>query len=298
MTATGKSSLAVTLAKKINGEIISADSRQVYRGYNIATAKITPKETDGVKHYLIDILDPNEEFSAGIFVNLAKTCISEIAQKGKIPIIIGGTGLYLKMLLDGIDMPKSKPDYELRNELENILKKQGTVALYNMLCLLDAEFAATIHPNDTYKIMRSIEILKHSNTSMSKARGYKNKEYDVLKIALGALDREVIYRRINQRVDLMFQLGLEAEARSFYDSNPNLKSFLSTIGYQEFVPYFKGECRIEEVVEKIKRNTRRYAKRQLTWFKAQKDIHWFNIDELSPEIIELKVLELCNQFIF
>ncbi len=296
-TATGKSSLSVNLANKINAEIISADSRQVYKGFDIATAKSTPAQMQGIQHYLIDVLEPDKEFSAGIFVEMAKSAIKEITQKGKMPIIVGGTGLYLKMLLDGVDMPKSQPDISLRNELENILNKKGSNELYKMLQSLDNEFAKTIHPNDTYKIMRSIEILKHSKTSMDKARGSKEKEFDVLKIALGAKNREVIYDRINKRVDAMMQQGLEKEAKNIYAKNPNLKTFASTIGYQEFIPYFNGECTIENVIEKIKQNTRRYAKRQLTWFRAQSDIHWFYIDELAPEEIEAQVLELYNDFV-
>ena len=162
-TATGKSSLAVNLAQKINGEIISADSRQVYRNYDIATAKATQEEMGGVIHYLIDILNPEEEFSAGTFVNMAKEAIDEISQKGKIPILAGGTGMYLKMLLDGIDMPKGEPNKILREQLTCILEEQGKDTLYKILCDLDENFAKKIHPNDTYKVMRSIEILKTSD---------------------------------------------------------------------------------------------------------------------------------------
>lgn len=287
----------MSLAKKINAEIISADSRQVYRGFDIATAKASKEQMGGIKHYLIDVLEPKEEFSAGIFVEMAKSAINEIAKKGKMPIIAGGTGLYLKMLLDGVDMPQSQPDKALRAELESILTEKGSDELYRILQALDSDFAKTIHPNDAYKIMRSIEILKHSNTTMKQARGTKEKDYDVLKIALGAKDREVIYNRINARVDDMMRQGLEKEAREIYVKNPDLKSFSSTIGYQEFIPYFKGGCALNETVDKIKQNTRRYAKRQLTWFRAQSDIHWFYIDELAPEEIEAQVLELYKAFV-
>ncbi len=288
--------LAVRLASKINAEIISADSRQVYRGFDIATAKITTEEMGGIKHYLIDVLEPEQEFSAGIFVEMAKSAIKKINQKGKIPIIVGGTGLYLKMLLDGIDMPKSQPDKDLRLELETILNTKGLSELYKILVSLDAEFAQKIHPNDKYKIMRSIEILKHSNKKMEQSRGQKQSEFDVLKVALGATNRDFIYNRINKRVDYMIEQGLEAEACKIYEKNPTLKSFASTIGYQEFIPYFEGLCSLQDVIVKIKQNTRRYAKRQLTWFKAQNDINWFNIDEVSLEEIELSVLGLCKSF--
>lgn len=296
-TATGKSSLAIALAKKINGEIISADSRQVYRGYDIATAKATCDEMQGVKHYLIDVLDPDEDFSAGVFVNMAKDAIVQIVGKGKIPIIVGGTGLYLKMLLDGVDMPKGEPDKVLREELQSILEEKGPQYLYQMLIDLDAEFAKKLHPNDTYKVMRSIEILKTSDKTMQDSRGTKEKEFDVLKIALGAKERQIIYDRINIRVDKMVNMGLESEARIIYFKNPELKSFAATIGYQEFIPYFKGEYDLKTVVEKIKQNTRRYAKRQLTWLRAQADINWFYIDELSVEEIETKSYELIKKFL-
>ena len=287
----------MNLAKKINAEIISADSRQVYQGYDIATAKSTIDEMCGIKHYLIDVLVPEEDFSAGVFVDMAKSAISEISAKGKIPILAGGTGLYLKMLLDGVDMPKCEPDVELRKGLQAVLEKNGSEFLYKMLVDLDAEFAQKLHPNDTYKVMRSIEILKTTNSTMDESRGRKEKEFDVLKIALGAKDRQVIYDRINSRVDKMMEMGLEEEARKIYQKNPDLKSFHSTIGYQEFVPYFRDESDLKVVVEKIKQNTRRYAKRQLTWFRAQEDIHWFYIDEFSTEEIENQVYELCMRFL-
>lgn len=287
----------MSLAKKINGEIISADSRQVYKGYDIATAKATIEEMGGIKHYLIDVLEPSEEFSAGTFVEMAKSAINEISSKGKIPIIAGGTGLYLKMLLDGIDMPKAEPDLVLRKELQKILDEQGKESLYKILKDLDAEFAKKLHPNDTYKVMRSIEILKTTNRSMTEARGLKDKEFDVLKIALGANDRQIIYDNINARVDKMIEMGLEIEAFNIYKKNPELKTFHSTIGYQEFVPYFNGECDLNTVIEKIKQNTRRYAKRQLTWFRAQNNIHWFYIDENSKIEIEKQVVLLCEKFL-
>lgn len=251
----------------------------------------------GVRHYLIDVLEPDEEFSAGIFVDMAKEAIKEIVSHGKVPVLAGGTGMYLKMLLDGVDMPKGEPDKELRAELESVLKMKGVEGLYAILCELDKEFAQKIHPNDTYKVMRSIEILKQAKSPMQFARGRKDKEFDVLKIALGASNREVIYNRINARVDMMLEMGLENEARKIYEKNPALKSFASTIGYQEFIPYFYGECSLQQAVEKIKQNTRRYAKRQLTWFRAQDDIHWFNIDELAPEELETRVFELSKEFI-
>ena len=296
-TATGKSSLAVALAKKINGEIISADSRQVYRGYDIATAKSTIEEMGGVKHYLIDVLDPNEDFSAAVFVEMAKSAIKEIVKNKKVPIIVGGTGLYLKMLLDGIDMPKGEPDKVLREELQSILEEKGPQYLYQMLIDLDAEFAKKLHPNDTYKVMRSIEILKTSDKTMQDSRGTKEKEFDVLKIALGAQNRQVIYDRINARVDKMMDLGLEQEARAIYYKNPDLKSYAATIGYQEFIPYFKDEYDLKTAVEKIKQNTRRYAKRQLTWFHAQDDINWFYIDEKNTEEIKSNIYDMSIKFL-
>ncbi len=285
----------MNLAQKINGEIISADSRQVYRGFDIATAKISKEEMGGIKHHLIDVLEPEEEFSAGVFVDMAKKNINKIINNGKTPIIAGGTGLYLK-LLDGIDMPKGEPDKKLREELQKQLEEKGSKFLYNRLCSLDATFAEKIHVNDTYKVMRSIEILEQSKTTMQESRGKKEKEFHILKIVLSAKDRQFIYDRINARVDLMVKQGLEKEARFFYEKKPNLKSFNNTIGYQEFIPYFKGEYSLSEAIEKIKQNTRRYAKRQLTWFRAQEDIHWFYIDELTPQQIEAQVLELYHNF--
>lgn len=287
----------MSLAKKINGEIISADSRQVYRGYDIATAKSTVEEMGGIKHYLIDVLEPDEEFSAGVFVDMAKVAVEAISKKGKVPIIVGGTGLYLKMLLDGVDMPKGEPDKNIRADLQSVLDEKGAEFLYQILVDLDKNFAQKIHPNDTYKVMRSIEILKTTNKTMSESRGVKEKEFDVLKIALGAKDRQIIYDRINARVDKMIEMGLEQEAFDIYNKNPNLKSYAATIGYQEFIPYFSGECDLKTVIDKIKQNTRRYAKRQLTWFRAQSDINWFYIDEFSASEIASMVCELSEGFL-
>lgn len=287
----------MTIASKLNAEIISADSRQIYKEFDICTAKISESEMGGIRHYLIDVLEPGDEFSAGGFVDMAKNAIDEICKKGKNPILVGGTGLYLKMLLDGIDMPKGEPDLKLRAELDALCKEKGSQALYDLLCKLDEEFAQNIHPNDTYKIMRSIEILKQTNLPMKASRGLCEKKYDVLKIGLSVKNREFLYNRINKRVDLMMNAGLEEEARRLFLKYPNCKAYENTIGYKEFIPYFKGEVSLLEAVDKIKQNTRRYAKRQLTWFRAQEEIHWFYIDETSQDEIERSVLELCRAFL-
>ena len=295
-TASGKSALAVALAKKINAEIISADSRQIYKDFNIGTAKITQDEMGGIKHYLIDEITPNSEYSAGIFVEQASAIIKEITKRGKVPIITGGTGLYLGMLLDGFDMPQSEPDEKLRVELNEKLEKFGIEFLYEELKQLDLEFAQKIHPNDTYKIMRSIEILRHSKTNMSEARGKCESKYDVLKIVLSASDRQFIYDRINARVDKMFEQGLEKEVKYLFEKYPNSQALFNTIGYQEFIPYFENKCSLTAVSEKINQNTRRYAKRQLTWFRKQENVNWINVDELSFNEILEHSMGLFNQF--
>ncbi len=268
----------------------------MYKEFDIATAKIAADETGGIKHSLIDVLSPDEEFSAGNFAQMARNIVSNLSLSGKIPIIAGGTGLYLKMLLDGMEMPESEPDEALRQELENIVQNDGNEALYKILIDLDSEFAQKLHPNDTYKVMRSIEILKHTGKSMAESRGVGESRYDVLKICLSARDRDFLYKRINKRVDLMMEKGLEKEARDLYEKYPNSNAFSNTIGYQEFIPYFNSKCSLAEVTEKIKRNTRRYAKRQLTWFRAQEHIHWFYIDEMGSAEIEAEVFELISKW--
>lgn len=291
-SATGKSNLAVQLAHKIHGEIISADSRLVYREFNIATAKPDIREQQGIKHHLVDVINPDEEYTVANFADDAKAAIEAIVEKKKIPIVAGGTGLYFRILLENFDLPRVAPNKELREKLE----KQSEEELYSMLESLDSEIAQKIHKNNKVKMIRAIEVAQTLNTPMSLAQKTKDNEYDVLWIGLNAKNRDFVYERINLRVEKMFIDGLWDEARRLFNKYSNLDLLMNTIGYQELKPHFDGLITLEEAKKNIKQNTRRYAKRQLSWFRANKQINWFNIDEMQNEEIVNGVLKLWNAF--
>lgn len=266
-TASGKTAYAVELAKKINGEIVSADSRLVYRDMNIGTAKPTTEEMQGIPHYMIDIADPTSDYSAGLYVKEAKKSINDILSRGKIPIIAGGTGLYFNILLNKYDLPKVEPNYELRENLSKLTFNE----LYDILHELDSD--AEIEQNDKKKIIRYIEIVKGTGLPLNKACGKSECEYAVEWIGLN-FPREILYERINKRVDLMIENGLVDETKFLlkrYGRVPNIKD---TIGYREIIFALDGEMSMDDAVEKLKQNSRNYAKRQLTWFRKNPKIKW------------------------
>lgn len=266
-TASGKTAFAVNLAHQINGEIVSADSRLVYKGFNIGTAKPTLKEREGIPHYMIDIAEPETDYSAGLYLKDAEKIIKDILLRGKVPIIAGGTGLYLNILLMNYDLPKVEPDYDLREKLKK------TDNLYEILSSLDPQTALEIDPNDRKKLIRAIEIVKLTGKPLSKSRGRKEPEYDVEWLGLN-YPREELYDRINRRVDLMMENGLVEETEKLLEEHGRINNILYTIGYQEMVSYLDGILTLDEAVDKLKQNTRRYAKRQLTWFRKNPDIKW------------------------
>lgn len=266
-TASGKTAFAVNLAHQINGEIVSADSRLVYKGFDIGTAKPTLKEREGIPHYMIDIAEPETDYSAGLYLKDAEKIIKDILLRGKVPIIAGGTGLYLNILLMNYDLPKVEPDYDLREKLKK------TDNLYEILSSLDPQTALEIDPNDRKKLIRAIEIVKQTGKPLSKSRGRKEPEYYVEWIGLN-YPREELYDRINRRVDLMIENGLVEETEKLLEKHGRINNILYTIGYQEMVSYLDGILTLDEAVDKLKQNTRRYAKRQLTWFRKNPDIKW------------------------
>lgn len=266
-TASGKTAFAVNLAHQINGEIVSADSRLVYKGFDIGTAKPTLKEREGIPHYMIDIAEPETDYSAGLYLKDAEKIIKDILSRGKVPIVAGGTGLYLNILLMNYDLPKVEPDYDLREKLKK------TDNLYEILSSLDPQTALEIDPNDRKKLIRAIEIVKLTGKPLSKSRGRKEPEYDVEWLGLN-YPREELYDRINRRVDLMMENGLVEETEKLLEKHGRINNILYTIGYQEMVSYLDGILTLDEAVDKLKQNTRRYAKRQLTWFRKNPDIKW------------------------
>ncbi len=292
-TASGKTSLAIEIAKALKTEIISADSRQIYKEFDIATAKPSKQEMQGIKHHLIDVVSPEEEFTVADFADKAAEVMRNLFEQGKIPVVAGGTGLYFRILLENYDMPKVAPDKELRKKLHNIEKEQGVQALYDLLKQQDPVLAENMHPNNTVKIIRALEVCKTLGIPMSQAQKKKDPLYDVIWIGLGHLngeDRQFLYNRTDKRVDLMLEQGLEQEAKKLYEKYGKINSLLKTIGYQEFIDYFEEKISYEQCIEKIKQNTRRYAKRQLTWFRRNEDIKWFDIRKETTEDLTQKCL--------
>lgn len=289
-TASGKTSLAVELAKKLDTEIISADSRQIFKEFHIATAKPTQEEQQGIKHHLMDFVEPTEEFTVADFKDKASSVITELFEQNKIPIVAGGTGLYFRILLENYDMPRVAPNKKLREELHKIEKEQGVETLYNMLVELDPILAKNIHPNNTVKIVRALEVCKTLGIPMSQAQKVKDEpDYDVVWIGLGHLngeDRQLLYNRTDKRVNIMLEQGLESEAKALFEKYGHIQSLEKTIGYQEFIDYFENKKTRDEAIEQIKQNTRRYAKRQLTWFRRNENIHWLNINTPKEYLIE------------
>lgn len=269
-TASGKSKFAIKKAKEINGEIISADSRLVYKGFDIAAAKPTIEEREGIEHYLIDIVEPEVDYSVANFFDDAKIAIEKIMQKGKTPIVVGGTGLYFRILLEDFNLPRVAPNLELRNQLE----KLDTQELHEMLKKLDSASAEKIHFNNKVKIIRAIEVCKAVEKPMSQVAGKKEPEFDVDWIGLNSPDRAILYDIINKRVDEMVKMGLVEETKILLEKHGRINNFINTIGYQEILEYFDGKISLDEAISKIKQNTRHYAKRQLTWFRRNQLIKW------------------------
>lgn len=275
-TALGKTSVAIDLARTFNGEIVGADSMQIYRHMNIGTAKPTPDEQSRVPHHMIDIVDPDEHFDARIFAIMAHEKIMDIHSRHISPFVVGGTGLYIKALLHGLF--EAKPaNSVVRTRLKQEAEIHGTGFLHKRLSQQDAATAKRIHPNDTYRILRALEVYELTGKSISKLQSehkFTDKPFRVLKIGLH-MDREIIYDRINHRVDAMIDSGLVDEVKGLLGMgySPDLKS-MQSIGYRHIMDYIEGHSSWEETLRTMKRDTRRYAKRQLTWFKADSEIVW------------------------
>lgn len=268
-TASGKTSYSIELAKKINGEIVSADSRLVYKGLDIGTAKPTKKEMSKINHYMIDIVEPNVDYSAGLYVSQAKECIYDILSRGKTPIVVGGTGLYFRLLLEDYDMPPVEPNKELRSELN--------LKTYDELCQImskmDAKALKSVENNDKKKLIRYIEIVSQTGLSLEKSRGKKDREFDVEWLGLN-YPRSELYERINKRVDLMVEQGLLAETKNLLKKYGRIQNIIDTIGYREMIMVLDNVLSMKDGVDKLKQNSRNYAKRQLTWFRKNDLIKW------------------------
>lgn len=273
-TGIGKTELSLELAKKYKGEIISCDSMQIYKKLNIGTAKIDLNETS-IPHHMIDIVEPSDNFTVADFKNSAKKIIIDINKRGGLPFLVGGTGLYINSLVYNLDFTETKPDYDYRDELREILEKEGSEFLYKKLKEKDKSMAEKIHQNNGQRIIRALEILKSGNKKGDNFRE-ENKDYNLIYLGLN-MDRAKLYEKINQRVDKMVDLGLVDEVKNLLDDRLDKNSqSLKAIGYKEVISYLDGDIDFDEMVDLIKKNSRHYAKRQLTWFRRDDRIKWFD----------------------
>ena len=295
-TASGKTRLAVDICKAIDGEVVSCDSMQIYKNMNIATAKPDADEMDGIPHHMMDFLSPDQKFSVASYCEKAKKCIEDINDRGNVPVITGGTGLYYSSLVDNVSFSDETDDTSLREELTQRLKSDGSQALLDELYKIDPQTAQQLHPNNSGRIVRALEVYYKNGMTMSEQKRLSrlgDKMYNCKAIGLDAKDRQFLYDRINRRVDDMLSRGLLEEAKRFLAENPG-KTSRQAIGYKELRPYFEGQLTLDEAVENLKMETRRYAKRQLTWFRRDKRINWLYIDEMSYEEILDKALKIIK----
>lgn len=273
-TGIGKTELSLELAKKYKGEIISSDSMQIYKKLNIGTAKIDLNKTR-IPHHMIDIIEPSDNFTVADFKNQAKKIITDINNRGGLPFLIGGTGLYINSLVYNLDFTETEPDYDYRDELREILDQEGSEFLYEKLQEQDRAMAEKIHKNNAQRIIRALEILKSGNKKGDNFRE-ENKDYNLIYIGLN-MDRAKLYEKINQRVDKMIDLGLVDEVKNLLDEGLDKNSqSLKAIGYKEVISYLDGIIDFDEMVDLIKKISRHYAKRQLTWFRRDERIKWFD----------------------
>jgi len=291
-TAVGKTKASIGLAKALNGEIISADSMQVYKYMDIGSAKIRPEEMQGVKHYLIDELEPDEEFHVVKFQQMAKEAMEVIYAQGKIPIVVGGTGFYIQALLYDIDFTESNEDNSYRQELEQLADEKGAEYLHEMLRAIDPVSADTIHANNVKRVIRALEFYHQTGEKISEHNEQeraKDSPYDFCYFVLND-DREKLYERINLRIDQMLEEGLVDEVKALKNKGYTRDMVsMQGLGYKEVLDYLNGECTLEEAIYILKRDTRHFAKRQLTWFRRERDVIW--IEKPSYDYDEDKILE-------
>lgn len=283
-TASGKTSLAIELAERLGTEIISADSMQVYRGMEIGTAAPTREERARVKHHCVGFLEPGEHFSAGEFERQARSIIEDLNRRGKVAVVVGGSGLYIRALIDGLFPGPTKDDF-IRERLREEAEEHGVAALYERLRQVDPKYAADIHPNDLRRIVRGLEVYELTHTPMSRLHGdhrARSKPVCALQVAI-EYPRQALYERINARVDQMLAAGFVDEVRALLEKGYERHLLqLRSLGYREFIAHLRGECTCEEAAEAMKQNTRRFAKRQLTWFRADKRIIWLPATSGTP----------------
>lgn len=295
-TASGKTELGARLAEKMNGEVVSADSMQIYKGMEIASAKPSKAEMRGIPHHLMDFLPPWEAFSVADYVELARGCVSDIRDRGRLPIVVGGTGLYISALVNNIKFDDTGSDLKFREEMKAFASENGNIALWERLKAVDPQTAQRLHPNNVNRVIRALEVFHLSGNTISLAQEKSRLEESPYRACFLMPDypREELYGRINRRVDIMLERGLEEEAREFF-SHSDYVTAAQAIGYKELKPYFDGEKELSECVERLKQATRNYAKRQLTWFnkieglnkiKIEKDTDGEKISEIAENLVK------------
>ena len=285
-TASGKTALAVELAKRLDGEIVSADSMQIYKGMDIASAKPTEAEKQGIPHHMMDFLPPETPYSVAEYVKAARACILEIHKRQKLPILVGGTGLYVDSLLTGTRFIETETDFDLRARLETEFDALGGEKMLEKLAAFDRDSAARLHPNNRKRIIRAFEVYTLTGKTMTEALAASREKpspFTPCYIGIAYENREILYDRINRRVDIMLENGLLAEARAFFQGTPDTAA--QAIGYKELKPYLDGVLSLDEAVANLKRATRNYAKRQITWFKRNPQIHWIYADTCSKQAL-------------
>ena len=279
-TASGKSDLAVEICRHFGGEVVSADSMQIYKGMDIATAKPTEEEKKNIPHHMMDFLDNTEDYSVALYQRAAAECVADIHLRGLLPVVCGGTGLYVDTLLNNVKLSEESYDEELRRSLLKRAEDEGAEKLLEEVMAFDPEYAEKLHPNNIKRIVRALEVYKTTGTTMTEQTELSKQAspYDVCFIGLDAENRQFLYDRIDRRVDIMLERGLESEARE-YLATASSSTSAQAIGYKELRPYIDGDVSLNEAVENLKRATRRYAKRQLTWFRRNERINWLLIDK-------------------
>lgn len=281
-TASGKTALSVALARAFDGEIINADSMQIYKNLDVGTAKPSEEERQGIPHYLLDFLSPETPYSVADFTAAADPLIRDITARGRLPLVVGGTGLYITSLLSGMAFAPEKTDPAIRARLQARADTEGGAALYAELQRIDPDYAAQVHPNNLPRVIRALELFEATGRRMSDQRREARPAeapYHALCLCLTCRDRAVLYSRIDRRVDEMVENGVLDEARQVYDHRDAYRTAAQAIGYKEFFPYFEGTANLTECTERLKQATRNYAKRQLTWFRRQNDVVWLYLDE-------------------
>ena len=286
-TASGKTAFSVQLAKRLGAEILCADSMQIYKGLDVGTAKATPEEMQGVPHHLMDFLPPEASFSVADYVSAANREARAVAARGRLPMLVGGTGLYIESFLNGVRFAEQKADPALRARLEREAEALGPAAMHQKLEAIDPDYAAGVHPNNVGRVIRALELYYSTGKTMSRQRAESLPEtppFDAVLFCLAPADRAQLYRRIDERVERMLEQGILEEARMVWENRERYRTAAQAIGYKEFFPYFEGTAGLSACADKLKQASRNYAKRQLTWFRRMKGVVW--LDAADPQLVQ------------